>query len=55
MAKPIIKKTVKEVLRGDQTIKTKVRVDFGNAIYKTNPEIEKIKKIIKVKDVKKNS
>jgi len=39
-------KTIRKYIRGDETIKSKITVDFGGGHYRTIPEIEVIKKII---------
>lgn len=43
-------KEIRKFIRGDETIKTKVTIDFSGGYYRTIPEIEIIKKIIKEKN-----
>lgn len=46
----IMDKEIRKFIRGDETIKTKVTIDFSGGYYRTIPEIEIIKKIIKEKN-----
>jgi len=46
-------KSIREYIRGDETIKSKVTVDFGGGHYRTIPQIEVIKKIIAERNGKK--